>query len=287
MLGEVGGRVACDSVVTPGSGGDRQGAVKRDNSTTKRFLAEAGICAGMHVLEIGCGGGEVTRLLAELVGPSGRVVALDRNEAALPTPPAPNVEFLAVDITGDLKSLEQFPRGSFQALAGRRVLMYLAEPAEVLGRLSEWLEGGALVVFEEADSTLVPGRLAPLPAHDQATEWFKRMLLAEGANPSMGFHLPATLARAGFHFAKVRGEAVIQGQGSQFPMADLLTMMMSRIVSAAIATAAEVDSLVERLREEASDPTRVFVSDISFCAWAHTSGGTAASTGEPDPRKRR
>lgn len=244
--------------------------MKRDNSTTQRFLAEAGITTGMRVLEVGCGGGEVTGILAELVGPSGAVVALDRNEAALPSPPAGNVQFLAADITGDLKSLEQFPKGSFQALAGRRVLMYLPEPARVLRRLSEWLEGGGLVVFEEADSTLVPGRLSPLAAHDQATEWCKRMLLAEGANPSMGLHLPATLAEAGLDFARIRGEAVIQGQGSQYPLADLLGMMKARIVTAGIATSAEVDSLVERVRDEASDPTRVFVSDISFCAWAHT-----------------
>ena len=50
---------------------------------TERFLRGAGIAPGMHVLDVGCGVGDVSLLCAELVGPTGRVVGLDRDLAAL------------------------------------------------------------------------------------------------------------------------------------------------------------------------------------------------------------
>jgi predicted methyltransferase len=42
---------------------------------TERFLRDAGVASGMRVLDIGCGMGDVTMLVAELVGPAGRVVS--------------------------------------------------------------------------------------------------------------------------------------------------------------------------------------------------------------------
>ena len=37
---------------------------------TEQFLVEAGIGRGMRVLDVGCGVGDVTLLVAELVGPT-------------------------------------------------------------------------------------------------------------------------------------------------------------------------------------------------------------------------
>lgn len=46
----------------------------------------AGITSGMRVLDIGCGVGDVAVLAAEFVGPTGSVVALDRDQQALTGP---------------------------------------------------------------------------------------------------------------------------------------------------------------------------------------------------------
>jgi SAM-dependent methyltransferase len=243
---------------------------------TRRYLMNAGITPGMRVLEIGCGNGEVTQELAEIVGPSGSVVALDRNEAGLAMARArmteqgiEHVRFVAADVTGDLATLDAVQGEPFDALAGRRVLMYLPDPAAVLGRLAGRLQSGGLVVFEEADSTMVPARAAPLAAHDQMTAWLRSMLVAEGANPAMGFALPATLAQAGLRFERIRAEAIILGQGTQYPLPVLLKMMQSRLIAAGIATQAEVDALAEQLDIESSDPTSVYIWSMSFCAWAY------------------
>ena len=44
---------------------------------TERFLRDAGISSGMRVLDIGCGMGDVTMIVAQLVGTAGHVISID------------------------------------------------------------------------------------------------------------------------------------------------------------------------------------------------------------------
>src|SRR5262245_36932219 len=50
---------------------------------TRRVLGLAGLRPGMRVADIGCGVGQVTVDLAELVGPKGHVVGVDVSRAQL------------------------------------------------------------------------------------------------------------------------------------------------------------------------------------------------------------
>ena len=50
---------------------------------TERLLRSAGIWPGIRVLDQRSGAGDVTMLAAELVGPSGRVIGIDRNSQVL------------------------------------------------------------------------------------------------------------------------------------------------------------------------------------------------------------
>src|SRR5690348_4480761 len=43
----------------------------------------AGITTGMHLLDVGCGSGDVSFLLATLVGPTGKVIGIDKSAAAI------------------------------------------------------------------------------------------------------------------------------------------------------------------------------------------------------------
>jgi ubiquinone/menaquinone biosynthesis C-methylase UbiE len=52
---------------------------------TDRLFRDAGIASGMRVLDVGCGMGDVTMLAAQLVGPTGRVVSIDRDQASIET----------------------------------------------------------------------------------------------------------------------------------------------------------------------------------------------------------
>src|SRR3954454_23268378 len=50
---------------------------------TERFFREAGIGPGQRVLDLGSGVGDVAMLVARLVGPSGEVVAIERDPKAV------------------------------------------------------------------------------------------------------------------------------------------------------------------------------------------------------------
>ena len=50
---------------------------------TERLLRGAGIGPGMSVLDVGSGAGDVALLAAELVGPSGSVTGIDRDERSV------------------------------------------------------------------------------------------------------------------------------------------------------------------------------------------------------------
>jgi SAM-dependent methyltransferase len=246
--------------------------MKRDNSATRRFLVDAGIGEGMRVLELGCGPGEVTEVLAGLVGPSGEVVAVDRHEGMLEKAreriescELEHVRFVTGDVTQELSFVGD---GLFDAVVGRRVLMYLPEPAEVLRRVAEHLREGAIVAFEETDLTMVPGRVEGMPGHDKIVGWLGQMLAKEGANQAMGLMLPQTFAEAGFRLEGIRGEAVIVGQGGQFPLSFMLKMMMPRVLALGIGSQAEAEELVTLLEEEEKGVSSVYVWSMSFCGWA-------------------
>src|SRR5215203_5780561 len=93
------------------------------NPSTRAFFQAAGIGNGMNVLELGSGVGDVSLVLADLVGPSGRVVGVELKAAAVETAQKrmaaigwQNIEFLA----GAIESIELDQ--DFDAVVGRFVL---------------------------------------------------------------------------------------------------------------------------------------------------------------------
>ena len=246
----------------------------RSNSTTERLFRAAGISEGMTVLELGCGPGEVSELLSEIVGSNGSVLAVDRSKEMLSSAKRKlesagkkNVRFVCADLNNAPEYLENVERSSFDVVTGRRVLMYVTIPEQVLASLLPWLRKGGLVVFEEADSTLCPGHVTPMPAHERGISLLDKMLGEEGVDRSMGFHLPATFAAAGLRFERIWAEAVIDGQGDQYSLSELLQVLKPRFESSAVATASEIDSLIAQIEME-REPTAVFVSGMRFCAKA-------------------
>src|SRR4051812_14955685 len=51
--------------------------------TGRRVMLKAGLTQGMKVADFGCGAGFVTRMLAEMVGPSGHVTGIDLHQPQL------------------------------------------------------------------------------------------------------------------------------------------------------------------------------------------------------------
>lgn len=247
----------------------------------ERLLIDAGIGEGMHVLDVGCGHGAVTQLAAGLVGSRGRVVGVDRAAAALAHARAhvlgpAELSFIEADIDALPAEL-----GPFDAIIGRRVLMYLRDPGASLRRLAEQLRPGGVVVFQEKDASMVPASTVALPLHERVHGLIWGTVEREGASLRMGLELPAALERAGLQVEHVRGEALMhtptqpeQLAAHSAELAMIARYMIPRIVAAGVAAQDELEfgELEQQLTDELVRTKASWIGDMVFGAWARKPG---------------
>src|SRR5215469_1458428 len=117
---------------------------------TEQFFRDAGIGAGQRVLDLGAGVGDVAMLAARLVGPSGQVVALERDERSIDRARKRasaaglcNLEFVQGEITGFVDGI------LFDAAVGRYILQFLPDPVAVLRSVAGQVRPGGIVAFQE------------------------------------------------------------------------------------------------------------------------------------------
>lgn len=236
---------------------------------TERLLAEAGIGPGMRVLDAGCAVGNLSRMLAERVGPAGEVVGLDHDPALLAVARTrladlPNVSFVEADLLALPADL-----GRLDAVAGRRVLMYLPDPAAAVAGLAGLLRPGGIAAFQENDTTLGPGSSRPLPLHATVHRWIWGTVEREGADPRIGFRLPQLLAAAGLAVESARAEAVVETASQPRPVGPILRAMLPRIAATGVADPAEIDpeTIDQRLAEELRAADATWVGELVFSVW--------------------
>lgn len=169
--------------------------------STKRLFEQAGIAAGMKVLDVGSGGGDVALLLAALVGTGGSVVGVELHaplveaaQARVKAAGLTNISFLAGDIR------EVALEHDFDAVVGRNVLMYVADPAAVLRVGVEHLRPDGIVAFQEVEwsvSEQVARLEAIPPLVRQAAAWVYGAFRKAGTEMQMSFKFPGAFLDAG------------------------------------------------------------------------------------------
>ena len=245
------------------------------DAVTRRFFRAAGISSGMKVLDIGSGAGDVAMTAAELVGPAGAVVGVDVNPAILETAQAraqaaglTNVEFVA----GDARTLNL--GNDFDAVTGRLVLMYMADPADALKQLATRLRPGGIAAFQEADFTPYQQVHSPdTPLANELIGWILKVFEHSGAHIDMGFGLYRAFVEAGLPQPDMHCEYPVGGPddwaGYQYA-ANSLRSLIPLLEQYGIATAAEVDvdTLAERIRREVVASKRPIRLVPHVTAWA-------------------
>lgn len=121
------------------------------NKTTQTFLIDSGLKAGMTVLELGCGTGNMAVLMAKIVGPTGKVIAVDNSEAQLriaretaESEDVDNIEFIQHDAL-ELDYLDV----QCDFIYFRWVLLFLPEAQAVVKKLYDKLKPGGVFSCEE------------------------------------------------------------------------------------------------------------------------------------------
>ena len=243
------------------------------NDPSARFFGAIGLAPGMRVLDLGCGQGDLSRFVATLVGPGGDVVGVDRSEAALTAaraaaidPHAAPIRYDTADLAGPLSDL-----GRFDAIVGRRVLMYLPDAAATLAELPRLAAPGGLVAFQEHARIGLPAGLGDLPEHRRLYDWMWRMITAEGGDATLGLRLIELMRAAGFAIDQARSEGVLLQPGTPSFLPSLAAALLPRLVACRVATADEValDTLADRLDEERWVVGGTIVWDLAILVSAH------------------
>src|SRR5438046_1822251 len=117
---------------------------------TERFFREAGVGSGQRVLDIGSGVGDVAMLTARLVGPSGEVVAIERDPRSIVKARARVTEAGFHNVSFNESNVDEISdEKPFDAVVGRFILMYLPEPVAALRSISRLVRPEGVLVFQE------------------------------------------------------------------------------------------------------------------------------------------
>ena len=120
----------------------------------QRFISRAGFNAGKTLVDLGCGPGYTTLDLAQIVGPEGKVIAVDRDgERSLPLLKAQAEAIDLFNIETREANLESFDlqEESVDGVYGRWALMYLPEATvkSLIDRMAKWLRPGGVCALTE------------------------------------------------------------------------------------------------------------------------------------------
>jgi SAM-dependent methyltransferase len=115
----------------------------------------AGIRPGHAALDIGCGPGFASFDLAQIVGPSGRIVGVDESEPYVAFANAqaqhrrlPHARFFVADAAA-IANLDNLRPGSFDLAYVRWVLCFVPDPGAVVGAIARCLKPGGKLLIQD------------------------------------------------------------------------------------------------------------------------------------------
>ena len=168
-----------------------------------------GLQEGWSAIDCGCGPIGGLAVMAEMVGPAGRIVGVDFNEAAVQRARTVvsalelgNVEVIA----GDLHELDPKALGGpFDLAYTRLFLMHQADPVRTLRRIAGLLRPGGWLVAQEALRSPPPRSHPHLEALSGYWNLVYEVLDRAGVPPGAVEDLPRSARQAGLEVAGMNG----------------------------------------------------------------------------------
>jgi ubiquinone/menaquinone biosynthesis C-methylase UbiE len=243
---------------------------------TERLFREAGIGPGQRVLDLGSGVGDVSLIAARLVGPSGNVVGIERDERSLARATARMVEAGLCNVSFTQSDAAQIPRDkSFDAAVGRYILCFLPDPVAVLRSLSQLVRPGGVLAFQEPSWAPFHRHAARLPLWSAAAALMEETFRRSGTNTEMGPALSRVFQEAGLPAPSTRTDTL---HGAEQWMPDCLHSIRPQMMqlNLSLVPLGDFETLSERLQAEvqASNTTTPLPDLVS--AWARKPASQAS-----------
>ena len=237
---------------------------------SQRAFAEAGIAGGMRVLDLGSGAGDVCLLLGEMVGPTGEVMGLDVDGDAVEHARRRAAEAGMSHVRFQCGDFAQYvPAAPVDAITGRLVLCYQADPAAALAAVLPHLRPGGIVAFQES-------WMMPTPGPDSVTKrtgnCIVETLKRSGAHLDLGPRLHRVFVDAGLPQPQMHMEVRVDGREDSplyTYLAETLRSLLPKAVEYGIAKAEDfdVDSLAEQLSVERRATSLAMMAMPMVSAW--------------------
>jgi len=210
-------------------------------------LADLGVSGGWQCLEVGCGAGSIALWLAEQVGSTGRVVAVDLETRFLQGHGRANLEVRQQSIvTGALED------GSFDLAHARLVLEHLPERRRALERMISAVRPGGWVMLEDSDfGGIAAAALAHYVDPPEHAALFERICRAAeavfataGADATFGARLVGALKDAGLENVAGEVHAPIAAEGTETWARGNIGQLAGHLVSTGLVTASDIELFV-------------------------------------------
>jgi len=242
---------------------------------TERLLHSAGVTSGMRVLDIGCGVGDVTILAADLVGPRGRVIGIDRDATVIDAARQrlSDLGFSNVDLQQhDLEAYDG--PGDFDAAVCRYVLMHQTDPVPLLKAVKALVRAGGVVAVHEMDPTRGVQSNPRVPLLHQLETLMLTAFSQMGTAINAGGCLIKLFVDAGMPAPHLFAETIVEG-GEDSMLVPWFTATMRGVLPRLIASGvvSEDEIAIEELTEQLRQAVVESRSQIEFapqmCAWTH------------------
>lgn len=215
---------------------------------TTRSLDAIGVKPGWRCLELGGGGGSITRLLCDRAGPGGRVAAVDLDTRFLDEIEADNLDVYSQNVLTD-----GIPGDAYDLAHARFLLMHLPTREKFVAEMAATLRPGGWLLVEDLDAGALPAMSDGVYAEmfGKAIEAFN---MANAAS-AFGRQIPALFDAAGLEDVEVTCELMTYRGGST--AAQMYMASMQQIRPALLAVGATEDQLEDFLHVMC-DPAKWF-----------------------------
>lgn len=218
----------------------------------------AGFTRGQTLLDLGAGPGWASLDLADIVGPEGRIVAIDRSRRFLD-----HLEARAAALgIGHLQTLELDldqhgpPEVAAHGIWTRWVYAFVRDPRRLLERVVRALRPGGVMVLHEYADYRAWRTSPPAPEHEEFVTNVMASWRSSGGDPDVGLALPRWLEELGFSIRSLRllGEAARRGDHFwQWPAA-FIRPGLDRLVETGHVTPARAKELLAAIERFESTP---------------------------------
>ena len=219
-------------------------------------LEKLGVAGGWRCIDVGAGGGSIARWLAERVGSSGSVLAIDVDLRLLEPLATSTLSVRRLDVCS-----EELPKGA-DFVHSRLLLEHLPERVAVLQRMIRALRPGGQLLVTDMDFRTVCFR-EPDAAFDRVKTSFAAATDAAGWDIQVGPSLASMLETAGLVDVAAESWQDYERGG---PASRLLAFSYRRLRDALIQHGASADDVDRVSSRMASGDVGVF-GPTSWMAW--------------------